>query len=62
MTSQASDAMSMLLGDPEYTAKLGRAAHQRCREMFDWQVVAQRWNSLLHNGATANTELDRRAS
>ena len=42
------DAMCMLLGNPEHAAKLGRAAHQRCREMFDWQVVAQRWNSLLH--------------
>ncbi len=56
------DAISMLLGSPECTAKLGRAAYQRCREMFDWRVVAQRWNSLLHSGAKANTELDRRAS
>jgi glycosyltransferase involved in cell wall biosynthesis len=43
------DAMSMLLANPEYTVELGRAAYQRCREMFDWQVVAQRWNSLLHS-------------
>jgi spore coat protein SA len=55
------DAMSMLLGNPEYTVKLGRAAHQRCREMFDWQVVAQHWNSLLHSRAKAGAEFDRRA-
>ena len=41
------DAMCMLLGNPKHTAQLGRAARQRCREMFDWQVVAPRWNSLL---------------
>ncbi len=41
------DALCMLLGNPEYTAKLGRAAHLRCCEMFDWQVVAEHWNSLL---------------
>jgi spore coat protein SA len=41
------DAMCTLLGNPEYTAKLGRAAHLRCREMFDWQVVANNWNALL---------------
>jgi spore coat protein SA len=52
------DAMGMLLGNPEYSAKLGRAAYQRCREMFDWQVVAQQWNSLLQNGGEAGAELD----
>jgi len=54
------DAMCMLLGNPESAAKLGRAAHRRCREMFDWRVVAQRWNSLLQAAKTA-VELDRRA-
>ncbi len=42
------DAMSRLLANPEYRAKLGHAAYQRCREIFDWQVVARNWNSLLH--------------
>jgi spore coat protein SA len=55
------DAMCMLLGDPEYTRKLGRTAHLRCREMFDWQIVAQRWNSLLHERTKTGGELDRRA-
>jgi spore coat protein SA len=55
------DAMCTLLGDPEYSRKLGRAAHLRCREMFDWQVVAQNWNSLLQSPQKADAELDRRA-
>jgi spore coat protein SA len=55
------DAMSMLLGNPEYTVKLGRAAYQRCHEMFDWQIVAQRWNTLLHHPVQAGAESDRRA-
>jgi spore coat protein SA len=55
------DAMCTLLGNAEYTVKLGRAAYQRCREMFDWQVVAQQWNSLLQNGGKAGAELDLRA-
>jgi spore coat protein SA len=55
------DAMCMLLGDPEHAAKLGRAAHQRCREMFDWQVVAQRWNALLQSTAGPRAECEGRA-
>jgi glycosyltransferase involved in cell wall biosynthesis len=55
------DAMCMLLGNAEYTSKLGRAAYQRCRERFDWQVVAQQWNSLLQNGGRAGAELNLRA-
>ena len=55
------DAMCMLLGKAEYTSKLGRAAYQRCRERFDWQVVAQQWNSLLQNGGRAGAELNLRA-
>jgi glycosyltransferase involved in cell wall biosynthesis len=56
------EAMSMLLGNPEHAAKRGRAAYQRCHEMFDWQVVAQRWNSLLHSPMQEAIEFDRRAS
>ncbi|HWW16455.1 MAG TPA: glycosyltransferase family 4 protein [Candidatus Dormibacteraeota bacterium] len=55
------DAMCTLLGDPEYARKLGRAAHQRCREMFGWQVLAGRWNSLLQSIANAVAEFNRRA-
>jgi hypothetical protein len=54
----------MLLGNPEYTSNLGRAAYQRCRRMFDWQVIAEFWKSLLHRSAQAraNAQFDRRAS
>lgn len=41
------EALSMLLGNREYAAKLGRAAYQRCRELFDWDVVSKRWSLLL---------------
>ena len=56
------DAMCTLLADSEYARKLGRAAHKRCRERFDWQVVAQRWNSLLQSPDRTGAELDRHAS
>jgi spore coat protein SA len=54
------DALCVLLGNSELTAKLGRAAYQRCREMFDWQVIAEVWNSLLHSPAQARVRSDRR--
>jgi spore coat protein SA len=50
------EAMCMLLSSPDYSAKLGHAAHQRSRAMFDWQIVAQRWNSLLHSSAATAAE------
>jgi spore coat protein SA len=50
------EAMCMLLSNPDYSAKLGRASHQRSRVMFDWQIVAQRWNYLLHSSATTAAE------
>jgi glycosyltransferase involved in cell wall biosynthesis len=57
----SADVMCTLLANPDYTARLGRAAHQRCREMFDWQVIAKRWNSLLRGREKASAELGRRA-
>jgi spore coat protein SA len=41
------EALSSLLADPEYRVPLGRAAYLRCREMFDWDVIADRWASIL---------------
>jgi hypothetical protein len=29
--------------------------------MFDWQVVAERWNSLIRSSGKTGAELDRRA-
>lgn len=41
------DAMCSLLGNPQHISELGRAARQRCLKMFDWQVIAERWKTLL---------------
>ncbi len=41
------DALSSLLERPDYRASLGRAAYLRCREMFDWDIIAQYWASFL---------------
>jgi spore coat protein SA len=43
-------ALLSLLEKPDYRASLGRAAHQRCRKMFDWDVIAPRWATLLEEG------------
>jgi spore coat protein SA len=51
------EAICMLLSNPDYSAKLGRAAHQRSRTMFDWQIIAQHWNSLLHCSAATAAEI-----
>jgi glycosyltransferase involved in cell wall biosynthesis len=59
--AEFSDAMCTLLGNPEYARKLGRAAHQRCRELFDWRIVAQRWNSLLQGPTKVGAAVNRRA-
>jgi spore coat protein SA len=50
------EAMCMLLSNPDYSAKLGRAAHQRSRVMFDWVVVAQCWHSLLQSSVATAAE------
>ena len=41
------DALSCLLEKPDYRTSLGRAANLRCREMFDWDIVAGHWASIL---------------
>jgi len=40
-------ALANILGSPDYRASLGRAAYQRCRQMFDWDIIAPRWASFL---------------
>jgi glycosyltransferase involved in cell wall biosynthesis len=42
------EALSALLGNREYAAALGRAAYERCRELFGWDVISQCWSSFLH--------------
>ncbi len=48
---QFASALSNLLERTDYRASLGRAAYQRCHEMFDWDIVARHWASLLHVNA-----------
>jgi spore coat protein SA len=39
--------LSDLLGKPELCARLGRAGYERCRELFDWDVIAKSWIPVL---------------
>ena len=41
------DALSSLLENADYRMSLGRAAFLRCREMFDWDIVARSWATFL---------------
>jgi spore coat protein SA len=41
------EALSSLLESVDYRASLGRRAYLRCQEMFDWDIIAQRWASFL---------------
>ena len=40
-------ALSSLLENADYRTSLGRAAYLRGREMFDWEIIAKHWASLL---------------
>jgi len=44
---QYADALSALLHDSEERQRLSRAALERCRRMFDWNVIAATWLSYL---------------
>src|ERR1700691_587046 len=46
-------ALSSLLEKPGYRASLGLAALERCREIFDWDIIARRWASTLMERSTA---------
>jgi glycosyltransferase involved in cell wall biosynthesis len=39
--------LSALLAQPDECARLGAAAYERCREMFDWRLIAENWAALL---------------
>jgi spore coat protein SA len=41
--------LSALLAKPADCRQLGAAAYERCRKMFDWRVIAQRWAALLED-------------
>ena len=42
-------ALSDLLAQPDECAQLGAAAHERCRKMFDWHLIAENWAALLED-------------
>ena len=46
-TTAFSDALSDLLGRVDYRTSLGREAYLRCREMFDWDIIAENWACLI---------------
>ena len=39
--------LSDLLAQPDYCARLGRAGYERCKELFDWNVIAAHWANVL---------------
>jgi spore coat protein SA len=46
-TENFAAALSDLLAEPGRCCQLGRAAHQRCQQMFDWKIIADQWAILL---------------
>ena len=53
--------LSALLAQPTDCAQLGSAAHERCRKMFDWHVIAKSWAILLEDVVRQKTWLPRPA-
>ncbi len=47
--AQYADALSALLSDSAERERLGCAALERSRQMFDWSVIAKAWAEYLHN-------------
>ena len=45
--AQYAKALSELLSDSEERLRLSRAALERCRKMFDWNVIANTWKDYL---------------
>jgi glycosyltransferase involved in cell wall biosynthesis len=40
-------ALSNLLSAPQRRVQLSVAGYQRCRKLFDWDVIAKDWLSFL---------------
>ncbi len=55
-------ALSNLLERADLRASLGRAAYRRCREMFDWEVIARHWALLLGQSRGADQSPSARRS
>jgi glycosyltransferase involved in cell wall biosynthesis len=46
-TENFAAALSALLARPDDRARLGAAAYDRCRKMFDWCTISENWAALL---------------
>jgi len=44
---EIASAIARLLEQPDKRAQLGRAACERARATFDWNVIAERWMTFL---------------
>jgi len=54
-TSQYAEVLTALLSDPAERARLGRAARERSRSMFDWSMIAETWAGYLERVGTGDT-------
>ena len=52
-------ALSQLLANPRECEQLGDAAYERCRQMFDWRLIATRWAALLKQMVRPASQLAR---
>ncbi|MGD0179633.1 MAG: glycosyltransferase family 4 protein, partial [Terriglobales bacterium] len=49
--------LSRLLASPRECEHLGTAAYERCRQMFDWRLIAARWVALLKQTVRPGSQL-----
>jgi glycosyltransferase involved in cell wall biosynthesis len=49
-TEAFASALSKLLEDPQLRQSLGRKSYLRCREKFDWDVIARQWAEIIGAG------------
>jgi spore coat protein SA len=49
-TEAFASALSNLLENPQLRQSLGRKSYLRCREMFDWDVIAGQWAEMIGAG------------
>jgi glycosyltransferase involved in cell wall biosynthesis len=55
-TAQYADALSELLSDSEGRWRMGRAAMERARTLFDWNVIARTWKGYLEDLTSGKPE------
>lgn len=51
---QYSEALKDLLSDTSERARMGRATLERCRKLFDWNVIAESWAAYLQTVTEEN--------